>query len=241
MKAFSLTDVGKIREMNQDYVFATGEVVGTLPNLLIVADGMGGHAAGDYASKYTVDRIVQLIRESDEIDPQFLMRDAISQANYELYQIAEEHAELRGMGTTLVIATVIGSILYVANIGDSRLYVAGKTMRQVTQDHSYVQEMVQRGELRACDARLHPQKNIITRAIGALSGVEIDFFRTRLYPQDKILMCTDGLTNMLDDQEIFEMIQTSESMEACTETLVSAANAAGGKDNISVVLAEPFA
>ena len=140
----------------------------------------------------------------------------------------------------MVAATIVGSYAYVANVGDSRLYVMDSQLHQVTKDHSLVQEMVRLGELREEEARNHPDKNIITRALGAKKGVNIDFFDLKLEPGSQILMCSDGLSNMLTDQEMEEVLSSSESLQKKGEKLIDLANENGGKDNIAVVLIEPF-
>ena len=238
MKTYSITDTGVMREMNQDYFFASDEPVGKLPNLYIVADGMGGHKAGDYASRYTTQRLVASVSRSPEEEPVTILKEAIATANRLLIEEAMEDESKRGMGTTVVAATIIDRKLYVANVGDSRLYLVGREMRQITRDHSLVAEMVRIGEMGAAEAKAHPDKNIITRAIGAAEHVEADFFEVDLVPEDRILLCTDGLTNMVDDSMIREVALEDAPIEDRVERLVAAANRAGGKDNITVMIIE---
>lgn len=240
MKSFSITDVGKKRKMNQDYVFTADYSIGNLPNLFIVADGMGGHNAGDFASKYTAETLLEAVRSSQEKTPVKIMEEAIQKANRSLIEKAEEDQNLAGMGTTLVAATIAEGCLYIANVGDSRLYVVGKEIRQITRDHSLVEEMVRMGEIRREDARSHPDKNIITRAIGAGSDVTADFFEVDLEDGDMILMCTDGLTNMMEDEMIMKIMKKPADLGAKAEELVETANRNGGKDNIAVLIIEPF-
>ena len=180
MKTYSITDTGALREMNQDYFFASDDPVGNLPNLYIVADGMGGHKAGDYASRYTTQRMVASVSRSSGEEPVTILQEAIATANKILIEEAAEDEAKRGMGTTLVAATILDGKLYVANIGDSRLYVINRDIRQITRDHSLVAEMVRIGEVNEADARQHPDKNIITRAIGAGENVQADFFEIDL-------------------------------------------------------------
>lgn len=229
-----------MREMNQDYFFASDEPVGSLPNLYIVADGMGGHKAGDYASRYTTQRLVASVSRSSGEEPVTILKEAIETANRLLLEEAREDETKRGMGTTVVAATIIANRLYVANVGDSRLYLAGREMRQITRDHSLVAEMVRIGEMGAAEAKAHPDKNIITRAIGASAHVEADFFEVDLTPEDRILICTDGLTNMVEDSVIHDVVTEDAPIEQRVEKLVHAANRAGGKDNITVMIIEPF-
>lgn len=213
--------------------------MGNMPNLFIVADGMGGHNAGDYASKCTVETVVGEIRNSFEKNPTIIVKKAIDTANRKIRELAAADENLLGMGTTLVVATVIGKYLQVANVGDSRLYLVGKHgIRQITRDHSLVEEMIRLGGLSREDARRHPDKNIITRAIGAKDEVEAEFFTEELELGDIILMCSDGLSNMLEDKEIEKIVQNEEleELKQKAEALINAANNNGGKDNIAVVL-----
>ena len=242
MRIYSATDVGQKRKMNQDYVFASADPVGNLPNLFVVADGMGGHNAGDYASSHAVGTVVDEIRQDADFNPIKVIRHAIESANTEIITQAQNDENLRGMGTTMVVATIVGHYAYVANVGDSRLYLVNQQILQVTKDHSLVQEMVRMGEINAEQARNHPDKNIITRAMGAERTVDIDFFDLKLEPGNVILMCSDGLSNMVEDSQIREIISdTEKNLEEKGKILISEANRNGGKDNIAVVLIEPFA
>ena len=242
MRIYSATDVGQKRKMNQDYVFASADPVGNLPNLFVVADGMVGHNAGDYASSHAVGIVVEEIREDADFNPVKVIRHAIESANTEIITQAQKDEKLRGMGTTMVAATIVGHYAYVANVGDSRLYVAGEQIQQITKDHSLVQEMVRMGELNAEEARNHPDKNIITRALGAERTVDVDFFDLKLEPGNVVLMCSDGLSNMVEDDRIGEIISdTDRDLQERGQALISEANRNGGKDNIAIVLIEPFA
>ena len=238
MKAFAATDVGKVREVNQDCVFSSIGPVGCLPNLFIVADGMGGHKAGDIASRLTVDSVVDKLSKVNSKDYISVITDTIIKVNKEVIDKAAESQDYEGMGTTLVVATVFENILKVANVGDSRLYVIGEDIIQITRDHSLVEEMVINGQLDRADARVDKRKNIITRAIGGESKVEAEMFSVELKPEDKILMCSDGLSNMVDDAEILEIINREPDIEKAARMLIDAANENGGKDNISVVIVE---
>ena len=211
MRIYSATDVGQKRKMNQDYVFVSEGPVGNLPNLFTVADGMGGHNAGDYASSHAVRILVDEIREDADYNPVKVIRHAIEAANTEIRNRAQEDENLRGMGTTMVVATIVDQYAYVANVGDSRLYVIQDGIRQVTRDHSLVQEMVRMGEISEAEARNHPDKNIITRALGAEKTVDVDFFDLKLEKGCTILMCSDGLSNMVEDEKIQEIISDPEA------------------------------
>ena len=241
MRIYSATDVGQKRKMNQDYVFVSEGPVGNLPNLFTVADGMGGHNAGDYASSHAVRILVDEIREDADYNPVKVIRHAIEAANTEIRNRAQEDANLRGMGTTMVVATIVDQYAYIANVGDSRLYVISDEIRQITKDHSLVQEMVRMGEISEEEARNHPDKNIITRALGAEKTVDVDFFDLKLEKDCTILMCSDGLSNMVEDSKIQEIISDPEAdIDQKGNALLLEANQNGGKDNIAIVLVEPF-
>lgn len=238
MQSYSITDVGMKRKVNQDFVYRCEHEIGKLSNLFIVADGMGGHNAGDYASKYCVESVIHYIETSDRQTSISILDGAIHYANQNLKEKACEISELEGMGTTLVAATIEENRMIVANIGDSRLYVINEQIKQITKDHSLVQIMVENGEISPEDAKLHPNKNIITRAIGGLdNNANADFFEVDLNVGDIVLLCSDGLSNMLTDEDIFQVIkQLSENLDKACEALVEQANTLGGKDNIAIIL-----
>ena len=240
MKVFSATDIGQKRKMNQDYIFTSQEPIGNLPNLFIVADGMGGHNAGDFASRYGVSVMVETVRRDKNFNPVKIMRNAMEAANREVLEQSREDPAMAGMGTTMVACTLVGGYAYVANVGDSRLYLANDTMTQISQDHSLIAEMVRLGELTPEEGRNHPDKNIITRAIGTADTVQVDFFDFRLNQDDQILMCSDGLSNMVEDTRMFEILK-DDSIEDKSEALIQEANANGGKDNIAVIVIRPYA
>lgn len=222
--------------MNQDYVFATDSPIGGLDNLYIVADGMGGHNAGEYASAFSVEELKDLVVELGQAEIEIILHRALQEVNRRLRTVAASDSRYYGMGTTIVIATVRGGILYVANVGDSRLYLKKNRLRQITVDHSLVEEMVLAGTLDQKKARTHPDKNVITRAIGAEDTLEIDFFREKVSEGNIVLMCSDGLTNMVEDSEIEEILGSSSSLEDAGGQLLAKANDNGGSDNISVLL-----
>lgn len=238
MKASALTDIGKTRQINQDCVFASTTAIGKLNNLFIVADGMGGHKAGDTASKCTVDTVVEAVSKSKSNSVLQILDEAVRAANAKVLEIAATSTDYEGMGTTLVVATIDQGMLCVGNVGDSRLYSIGSEIRQITRDHSLVEEMVSIGELERSQARTHTNKNIITRAIGADSKVLADYFEVQINPEDKFLMCSDGLSNMVEDEVIRQVLKNHPCDEA-VRMLVDLANENGGKDNISVIIIEP--
>ena len=239
IKAYALSDVGACRSVNQDYVFCTTKPVGKLPNLFIVADGMGGHKAGDMASKFSVETFIEQVQQSTSDNPVSIISDAIKYTNTELINLAATSEDYRGMGTTFVVATIIGKSIYVANVGDSRLYILDEDFSQVTRDHSYVEEMVSNGTIDREEARNHEQKNLITRAMGGGSTVIADFFEVELAGNETIFMCSDGLSNMIEDDRIASVLSGSEDIIYKAEKLIQTANNNGGKDNISLVIIEP--
>lgn len=240
MNTFSITNTGVLRTMNQDYCFSSDTPIGNLPNLYIVCDGMGGHKAGEYASRYTVERIVAHVSRSRSKDPVRILRDAIQKANEILVIESREDAEKQGMGTTVVAATIIDHRLFVANIGDSRLYVIDETIKQVTKDHSYVEEMVRMGKVNREDAKVHEKKNVITRAVGVMDKVKADFFEVDLEDRDVVLLCSDGLSNMVTDERICQIVLSKVHTEDIARKLVEEANKNGGQDNITAVVIKPY-
>ena len=241
MDAYALTDVGQVRSMNQDSIFSSTEPIGSLQNLFLVADGMGGHKAGDFASRFVIENLVQFFsHEYPDRDVHGILKEGIRTVNRALFEAASENPDLIGTGSTLVAATIKGNVLYVANIGDSRLYLLNKDIRQLSRDHSLVEEMVRLGGINEEEARHHPDKNIITRAIGVKEDVEVDFYEFSLKKGDIILMCSDGLSNMIEDEEIFAIVKGARDIVEAGQNLIDRANENGGNDNISVVLAEPF-
>lgn len=237
MQTFSITDTGRTRNANQDFVFCEENAVGSFPNLFIVADGMGGHNAGDTASRMCVEEVVSQIEKSTKVTPIGMLEEAVAVANETVYQASLEDPALYGMGTTIVAAAVLGDTAYIINVGDSRLYVMKDSLKQVTVDHSLVEEMVQSGKLQKNEMRTHPNKNIITRALGTSNAVKADCFEIEVAEGNVLLLCSDGLSNMLEDERIETIIKANEEdMKAAGEHLIREANEAGGKDNISVVL-----
>ena len=236
LSSYAMTDVGRTRLVNQDYVFSCLEPIGNLPNLFIVADGMGGHQAGDFASSYSVKKFLESVSLSLQKNPHKIFADAIRYANRELIEKSKSNPELRGMGTTMVVLTIIGEKAYVANVGDSRLYLMEDSLTQITVDHSLVQEMIKIGELTKESARLHPDKNIITRAVGAGRDINADFFEFTLTKNSILLMCSDGLSNMVEDEQLAVLLKSAKTPEKIGKKLIETANRNGGKDNIAVIV-----
>ncbi len=203
---------------------------------------MGGHNAGDFASHYGVSVMVETVRKDTNFNPIKIIRNGIAAANREVLKSSREDSAMAGMGTTMVAACVVGEYLYVANVGDSRLYlIDDENIKQISQDHSLIAEMVRLGELAPEEARNHPDKNIITRAVGTEENVEIDFFDIKLEKGQWFLMCSDGLSNMVEDNEIQRILgEASKEEKDPSLALIDQANANGGKDNIAVIAVQPF-
>ena len=201
--------------------------------------GCRRHKAGDYASRYISEHLVEHIKQAEDSEIIPLLREGIEKVNQMLYQESRDKAELNGMGTTLVAAVIENSSMYVANVGDSRLYLIRNQLKQITKDHSYVEELVSLGQMERGSRDYREKKNIITRAVGTEEKLEIDFFEVSLEPGDYVLMCSDGLSNMLEDAEMEEIICSELELGEKAEKLITVANDNGGKDNIAVVLINP--
>lgn len=241
MEFFAKTDLGRRRKINQDYVYATNQTVGALPNLCLLADGAGGHKAGDYASHFLVEELHSYLAKTTDGPVVRLIDNGIHEVGGRLYAKARENLELSDMGTTLVACVIEGQTAVIANVGDSRAYLIHKNnIRQITKDHSYAEELVAHGYIRRGSSDYLAAKNIITKAVGAEAKVDADFFEVDLEQGDYVLLCSDGLTNMVDDGSIFNIVRDEASLEEKAETLIDAANINGGKDNIAVVLIAPF-
>lgn len=238
MISYGKTDIGMVRSMNQDSIFFSDKNIGNLPNLYIVADGMGGHQAGDYASAHAVSWFVEYVKNCQYVNPITILKTGIAKVNDMLLQKASENTQLKGMGTTFVAAVILGQKMYVANIGDSRLYIMGEEAKQITLDHSLVEELIRTGQLDRRRVRFHPEKNIITRALGTGNEAVPDFFEVELRNKEKVLLCTDGLTNMIEDDEIRDIVMQKLFLDKICDQLIERANYYGGKDNIGVVVVE---
>ena len=237
MNTFSITDTGRIRTSNQDCVFCEENAIGSFPNLFIVADGMGGHKAGDTASRLCVEEVVKQIHATDKKTPVSVFEQAVEAANRIIYEQAAENVDFAGMGTTMVGTMIEDGVAYIVNVGDSRLYQMRDTLLQITVDHSLVEEIVQSGEIQKEEMRTHPNKNIITRALGTGTSVRPDCFEIEVREGDVLLLCSDGLSNMLEDERMEKIIREyGDDLKQAGEILVEQANEAGGKDNISVIL-----
>ena len=233
MRYSSLSEKGR-RSNNEDVVFTRFDP--RYPLIAAVSDGMGGHAAGEVASRISIEALDTWTRELCDA-PQNVLVDAFFNANAQVISSAEENRQYRGMGATLVAAIFYHDHFITANIGDSRLYLISQNeMRQVTFDHSYVQELVRRGFLTAEEARNHPRKNVITRCIGTESSFEPDVFYTRWNPKDLVLICSDGLCDVLTEGDMLSLIQQESDLDILCRKLYDAAYDKGSSDNISLVL-----
>ena len=238
MISYGKTDIGMVRSMNQDSIFFSDKSIGNLPNLYTVADGMGGHKAGDYASAHAVEWFVEYVRDCQYQNPITILKTGIAKINDMLLEQSAAKPELKGMGTTFVAAVLLPDKVYVANIGDSRLYVVGEEAKQITLDHSLVEELIRTGQLDRRRVRFHPEKNIITRALGTSNEAVPDFFEIHMEKNEKILLCSDGLTNMVEDDEIRDIVMQKTFVDKICDQLIERANYYGGKDNIGVVVVE---
>lgn len=239
MKIYCKTDTGKTRDVNQDAYLA--HILDEDTAFAVVCDGMGGAKAGNIASTLAAKTIYDYVLrswQSDMNDTQIknLLCSAVMSANVEVYDAAQRDEELNGMGTTVVVTIMNNDFAYIVHVGDSRAYLLrDDLLSQITIDHSMVQKMIESGELTAEEARLHPKKNVITRALGVDENVNIDYNELSCNKDDIILICTDGLSNMLENHEIVNII-LNKKLENAAEALVSEANEKGGIDNITAVL-----
>ncbi len=244
MQAIGKIDIGRKRARNEDAIFVSNTPVGILPNLFIVADGMGGHKAGGIASQLAISSFCEYIETHKHIemktreDITILLKLGIRHANHMIYEKAQEDEAFLGMGTTMTVATTIDDIVYLAHVGDTRLYLINQaSIYQATTDHSLVQEMLDQGYISENETKEHPQRHIITRAVGTYAKVKIDTFMFSLSNVDYLLLCSDGLTSMLTNNEIHEKVLAGgESVEHIVDSLIELANEKGGMDNIAVII-----
>jgi protein phosphatase len=236
-----LTDVGQKRDHNEDsfYVFQPTQDFAGRGMLFGVADGMGGHAGGEFASRIAVQALQKYY--TADVEPQnevAAMENCITEANSLIYSQAKTSPVLKGMGTTLTSALLMGNALRIGQVGDSRGYrIRNQTIQQLTNDHSLVAEQIRQGIITESEAASHPAKNIITRALGTKSKVDIDFYTFEMEPDDRILLCSDGLHGVVFEEEILSIVLQSESAPEAVRRLIQRANENGGPDNITVILA----
>ena len=238
MRVFAKSDVGKAREINEDYFWISSpedEI-----KLFILADGMGGYNGGEIASRLAAETTKNYIQnnfkkiEHDKEAILKLVKDAMEYANMVVYEESKKDENLQGMGTTLDVCFIYNSKIYIGHVGDSRIYLIKKDIaRKITKDHSYVQQLVEDKKITREEAEHHPKKNMLLKALGCTSYVEPDIRARNLEKDDILLMCSDGLTNMVEESKIYEVVR--ENKEKAPEILVNLANNAGGYDNITVI------
>lgn len=239
MEAVAKSDIGKARDMNQDYYYISAP--GEKPQIFILADGMGGYKGGEIASclatktalSYIKSNFEKTLKEREEILK--LIKSSIEYSNMIVYEKSKENKELEGMGTTLEVCLIYNNKAYIGHVGDSRVYrIRKEFMRKLTRDHSYVEKLVKDGTITKEEAMHHPKKNMLTKALGCTAFVDPDVTVKGFMKDDIILMCSDGLTNMVEEEEIYKIIKGSPMM--AVDKLVEKANENGGYDNITAIL-----
>ena len=240
---YGITDTGCVRELNEDNFCICGFEHNTQPGFCVIADGMGGHNAGEVASQLAIDFITESLSnilecdgDNEVSDIPRKINDAVNSANESIYNLSRKDDSRMGMGTTTVICVFADNEGYIANVGDSRAYACRKDeIYQITVDHSVVEEMVANGSITREEARVHPQKNIITRAIGSEKNTRADIFEYEYKAGDSIIMCSDGLSGMVDDETILDTVKNYSSSKDISEYLCNLAKNNGGVDNITVI------
>ncbi|MDU1642758.1 MAG: Stp1/IreP family PP2C-type Ser/Thr phosphatase [Peptoniphilus harei] len=234
MKVVSATNVGNYRKNNEDSYY-----VNESKNLYVLADGMGGHLAGERASKMATEIIGQDFAKDREIksidDAIEILSSSIRDANKKIFESSQENEDYRGMGTTLSSGLILGDVLIYSNIGDSRIYRINEEMEQITQDDSFVNYLIEIGEITEEEAKNHPKKNVLTKAMGTTSDIEVIVNTLDIKDKDVFLFCSDGLTNMVSDEEIFKIVKEN-SPEEARDMLLDLALKNGGMDNITFIL-----
>jgi protein phosphatase len=235
LRSAARTDVGRSRDRNEDSYFA-GD------NVFAVADGLGGHNAGDVASKIAIEPVKALDRHFAKVDPATVadaLNRTVLEANRAVFKKAQDDAKVRGMGTTLTVLAVADGAAHLAHVGDSRCYLLrGEALSQLSTDHTLVARMVQEGKLTIEQAETHPQRSILTRALGAESEVDVDALEIELQQGDRLLLCSDGLSSVIPEEKIFQILNEAKGLDEACRALIDEANSVGGPDNITVVLVE---
>ena len=239
MQAAGKTDVGNIRENNEDVLYLSIDPIGSLPNLFLVADGMGGHRAGEIASQSAMQFFLEYIKENSCSDGELLdyMAEGVKYANNAVFKLSLADPTYFGMGTTLTVCVISDQKVLIAHIGDSRIYLAsdGK-LQQLTNDHTFVSEMVRAGQFSKEEAERHPSKNALTRALGVDHDVSADAPMAAVTTGDMLLLCSDGLSNMVPEEDIEEILKSDKNVEAKATALIERAKKNGGLDNITVIV-----
>lgn len=238
MKYGIRTDRGLKRQLNEDNCNVLVGYPG-IPACFVIADGMGGHKCGEVASKQAVDSVCNLLLKADweKENISEMLSDIIVKVNDEIYNFSLLDEATQGMGTTLIITVLKNRKLYIGHVGDSRVYIIREdSIEKVTWDHSFIEELVKNGSITRDEAVNHPKRNLITRAVGYELGLQVDTYEIDLKDNDIILLCTDGLTNMLTEEEILDIIKNNEEPQDACDTLIQKANNNGGEDNTTVIV-----
>jgi len=239
MTGVGKSDIGKIRKCNEDFIFVKNSPIGCLQNLYVVADGMGGHKSGEVASSSAVKFFCEFIENSaNRSEILDTLVEGVGYANKKVKEMSETDNSYTNMGTTFLAASIYDGKIYIVHVGDSRLYIVrNNEIKQITTDHTYVMDMVRLGSITKEQAKIHPDRNIITRALGIDENLSIDGIFNKLYHNDIVVMCSDGLYEMIDDDGILNVAEDSSlNLEEKAEKMIQRANFLGGRDNVSVVL-----
>lgn len=240
MEYVAKTDVGKIREKNEDYFlvkkFSDNEII------YIIADGLGGYESGEVASKIATEIVAKYFEEfyikNERKNIKDVIKKSIILANNEIYNLEKTDSKYKGMGTTIVILCVIGSDIYYASVGDSRIYnvnTAFSLITQITEDDTYVNALLKTNVINELEALNHPQKHVLTRAVGVFSNIDVDVYKLDRKFDGYIVLCTDGVTNMLDEKEILSVFKKYK-FEQLADRIIAKANENGGSDNITLII-----
>ncbi len=234
---FGLTNVGNVRKRNEDYIVQHD--FSDNIHLYIVLDGVGGNNSGDVASRVTGQKVLEYLENNIDLNNinQDIIKEAVQYANKEIYDLSNSNRDYRGMGTTISLLLLDKNTAYFLSVGDSRIYSIKEGMFQITEDDTYINALLKDNIINKEEAKNHPQKHMLVNAIGINKNLQCSVFIKEVRPMDKFLLCTDGLTNMLDDKEIFTIINNSKKEKIC-ESLILMANKRGGADNISVMYVE---
>lgn len=240
MIGFGNTDVGKLRKVNQDYVYINNEPIGSLDNLYIVADGVGGHKAGEIASESAIDFFEQFIYETEDDEVLDLLVSALAYANEQVFKLSRSSKQYENMGTTLLAATIKDNRIFIAHVGDCRLYgIRNNKIAQMTSDHTYAMDLFKAGLISREEAENSKDSNVLTRALGTEKSVKADALFCDVYEDDIFVMCSDGLSDMITDDEILKIASNKEiTTDQKVDCLIQRANDNGGKDNIAVIIIE---
>ena len=240
MIGFGNTDVGKLRKVNQDYVYINNEPIGSLDNLYIVADGVGGHKAGEIASESAIDFFEQFIYETEDDEVLDLLVSALAYANEQVFKLSRSSKQYENMGTTLLAATIKDNRIFIAHVGDCRLYgIRNNKIAQMTSDHTYAMDLFKAGVISREEAENSKDSNVLTRALGTEKSVKADALFCDVYEDDIFVMCSDGLSDMITDDEILKIASNNEiTTDQKVDCLIQRANDNGGKDNIAVIIIE---